>query len=63
MRNNPNITMTYLINELKLVHTAIQNNLTKSRGLGIIELIGVKRDGYWKVNDKPFINAILSKLV
>ena len=51
MRNNPNITTTNLISELKLGHTAIQNNLNKLQELGIIERIGAKRGDYWKVND------------
>ena len=51
MRNNPNITTTDLISELNLGHTAIQNNLNKLQELGIIERIGAKRGGYWKVID------------
>ena len=49
IRNNPNITISELEKETGLGHTAIQNNLNKMQELSIIERVGSRKTGYWKV--------------
>ena len=49
IRNNPNITISELEKETGLGHTAIQNNLNKMQALSVIERIGSRKTGYWKV--------------
>ena len=49
IRNNPNITIAELSQETGLGHTAIQNNLNKMQDMTIIERIGSRKNGYWKV--------------
>ena len=49
VRNNPNITITELSIETGLGHTTIQNNLNKMQKMSIIERIGSRKKGYWKV--------------
>ncbi len=51
LRNDPNITAPTLMKELQLGHTAVQNNLNKLQGQGVIERIGARKGGYWKVLD------------
>ena len=49
IRNNPNITIAELERETKLGHTAIQNNLNKLQSLSVIERVGSRKTGYWKI--------------
>ena len=49
IRNNPNITIAELEKETKLGHTAIQNNLNKLQSLSVIERVGSRKTGYWKI--------------
>ena len=49
IRNNPNITIAELERETKLGHTAIQNNLNKMQSLSVIERVGSRKTGYWKI--------------
>ena len=49
IRNNPNITISELEKETGLGHTAIQNNLNKMQELSVIERVGSRKTGYWKV--------------
>ena len=50
LRNNPNINIVELVIEIGLWHSAIHNNLNKMQKMSIIELIGSRKKGYWRVN-------------
>ena len=49
IRNDPNTTIRALRKELQLGHTAVQSNLSKLQKQGVIERIGARKGGYWKV--------------
>ena len=52
MRDDPNVTLQELQEQLSLGRTAIQNNVTYLRKNGIIERVGTNKSGYWRVNSK-----------
>jgi len=50
MRDNPNITTAELHNILGVSETAVEKNISFLRDNGyIIERVGSKKTGYWKV--------------
>lgn len=49
MRNNPNITQERLSLLIGIGKTAIENNISFLRKNGVIERIGSKKNGWWKV--------------
>jgi fido (protein-threonine AMPylation protein) len=50
MQRNPNITITELSAILKITETAVENNLNKLKKLNIVERIGARKNGSWKIN-------------
>ena len=50
MKRNPNITITELSTILKITETAVENNLNKLKKLNIVERIGARKNGSWKIN-------------
>ena len=50
MQRNPNITITELSTILKITETAVENNLNKLKKLNIVERIGARKNGSWKIN-------------
>ena len=51
LRNDSNTTSIIIMKKLGLGHSAVSKNLIKLQKIGIIERIGSKKGGYWKVND------------
>lgn len=51
IRNNPNVTNKQLSIIIGITETAIENNIRKLRENKIIERIGSKKTGYWKINE------------
>lgn len=49
MRNNPNVTSSQLSKLLGISETAIEKNIKILKDNGMIERVGSKRNGYWKV--------------
>ena len=49
MRNNPNITQERLSILIGIGKTAIENNISFLRKNGVIERMGSKKNGWWKV--------------
>ena len=47
---NPNITKKEMERNVDIGKTAIDNNISKLKKLGILERIGSDKTGYWKVN-------------
>ena len=52
IRNNPSITSEQLSIIIGISETAIENNIRILKEKKIIERIGSKKTGYWKVNDQ-----------
>ncbi|MBQ7446236.1 MAG: winged helix-turn-helix transcriptional regulator [Clostridia bacterium] len=50
MENNPSITTMQLMNITGLKKTSIQNYIRELTSKGIIERVGGKKGGIWKVN-------------
>lgn len=50
--NNNEITYKELIEKIGIGKTAIENNIRKLRELNLIERIGDKKSGFWKINTK-----------
>ena len=50
IRNNPNITKAELIIKCELSKTSIDNIVSFLKKNGLIERIGSKKTGYWKIN-------------
>ncbi|MDR0687478.1 MAG: Fic family protein [Prevotellaceae bacterium] len=51
VNKNPLITITELSNLLKITKTAVENNIAKLKKQGIIERIGARRNGSWKITN------------
>ena len=51
IRNNPNITINQLMIESNLSEQGVKKNLKLLKERNIIDRIGAKKGGYWKVND------------
>ena len=51
IRNNPNITINQLMIESNLSEQGVKKNLKLLKERNIINRIGAKKGGYWKVND------------
>ena len=51
MKNNPNITTKDLIELTKLSKTSIQKYIKELTEKNLIERVGSKNGGSWKVND------------
>ena len=51
MKNNSSITTMQLMNITGLKKTSIQNYIRELTTNGIIERVGAKKGGFWKVND------------
>ena len=51
IRNNPNITVNQLMIESNLSEQGVKKNLRLLKERNIIDRIGAKKGGYWKVND------------
>ena len=49
MRDDPNVTHEKLMTIVGIGKTAIQNNVSYLRKNGIVERVGSKKNGYWKV--------------
>ena len=49
MYANNKVSKRELVEHIKLSRTAIDNNIEKLKGLGILERIGSDRGGYWKI--------------
>ena len=49
IRNNPNVTNKQLSIIIGISETAIENNIRISRENKIIERIGSKKTGFWKI--------------
>lgn len=49
MRNNPNITQERLSMLIGIGKTAIENNISFLRKNGVIERMGSKKNGWWKI--------------
>ena len=52
MENNPSITTMQLMNITGLKKASIQNYIRELTSKGIIEPVGAKKGGIWKVNKK-----------
>lgn len=52
IRNNPNISLLEISNRLKLSYMTVQKYSAKLREKGLIERVGSKRCGYWRVIEK-----------
>jgi len=50
--NNNKITYKELVEKIGIGKTAIENNIRKLRELNLIERIGDKKSGFWKINTK-----------
>lgn len=51
IRNNPNITTNQLMNQTNLTEQGVKKNIKILKENKIIERIGAKKNGYWKVNN------------
>lgn len=49
MRNNPNITQERLSALIGIGKTAIENNISFLRKNGVIERVGSKKNGWWRI--------------
>jgi Fic family protein len=49
INRNPFITIPEMSDNLKITETAVENNLAKLKKKGIIERIGAKKNGSWKI--------------
>lgn len=49
MRDDPNVTHEKLMTIVGIGKTAIQNNVSFLRKNGIVERVGSKKNGYWRV--------------
>lgn len=49
IRNNPSVSTFSLMSIIGVGQTTIENSLSKLKSLGLIERVGAKKKGYWKV--------------
>lgn len=49
MKNNPKITIAEISKALKISDTAVENNIKKLKEIKIIQRIGGRKEGAWKV--------------
>jgi Fic family protein len=49
IKDNPNVTILELAQQLKISNTAVENNIAKLKLLGIIAREGANKNGMWKI--------------
>jgi len=51
IRDNPNITVNQLMIKTSLSEPGVKKNLKQLKEKGIIERVGSKKTGYWKIKE------------
>lgn len=49
LKNNPYLSLSQLSKIMGLSQTAIENNIAKLKGLGLLKRIGPDKGGYWEI--------------
>ncbi len=49
VKNNPHISLSQLSKTIGISQTAIENNIAKLKGLGILKRIGPDKGGHWEI--------------
>jgi len=49
IRNNPAISLSQLSKKIGISQTAIENNIAKLKGKGLIKRIGPAKGGHWEI--------------
>jgi len=49
IEKNPFITAAEIAHKINISKTAVENNIAKLKELGVLQRVGARKNGYWKI--------------